>query len=425
MALDMRMFTKADAASAAILRKKFGGMVLGDWRKILAFADGKSILPSEHTRLLIDALDEVSAADVSVRSELVFFYFLALDRLHHDNQIGATTAITSLGNALLDYAAEGVVSGSLPVTQAVGGGVDLPAAAPGSAFPVAPVQGVLDNSIIQVNAREIKKLTAATWLVEPRPQDRPGIRGATAPIEFEIRKYDEQTSAYAGIPCHLRVLQGDSEKGRSVLVGLEHAFDLIQTTDPELASEIAVLTEYVVPMEGLQFIGGSDIFMYGATFLCLKPEWSALCFADHIIHEAAHQLIHAVQELEPLILNGDQVGQPSPIRSDPRPLYGSFHATFVFLRLASFMLKVFESGEGDVAREAEIRLHRHLLGLLQGLNILVEYGQFSESGKRYLESWINAAKELTASVGMPNSQLYELLTWDYQQANSKLPMLTV
>ena len=112
-------------------------------------------------------------------------------------------------------------------------------------------------------------------------------------------------------------------------------------------------------LDGVPFVGGSDVACFGASFFSLAPEWSDLCYADHIVHEAAHQRFHAEFEVEPALVNPADVNWSSPIRSDPRPLEGSFHATFVFVRLAQFFERVVDSCPSF---DAMTRLHRHLLG---------------------------------------------------------------
>lgn len=405
-----------------MLRRSFAETVLADWRTVLAFAGRQGILDTASAAALAAALEEVDPADV--RSELIHQYFLALEGINAKDRAGAARAARTLGNVLLPLVAAGDVDVPVPVAEA--DGLVLPAAHPDARVAMPTVGGVAAVEEVRARREEIEAHVEASWVRRAgHGSVGVGVRGLTTPIAFEVQKYDERTSMLAGSPAGLRVLEIGTRDGAAVLDGIQQAMELIDSVDPGLAAEIAAVTEYVVLLDGLQFVGGSDIFLFGATFLRLDHRWTSLCFADHLVHEAAHQVLHVSQELDPLLLNREQMGQPSPIRSDARPLYGTFHATFVFLRLARFMHRMLEVGPPELAAEAEVRLHRHLLGLRQGLQILADYGELSPAGRDAVDEWMSAAAELTARVGEPDVRLYERLDWDYEPADGDLPLLPV
>ncbi|MGQ0826374.1 MAG: aKG-HExxH-type peptide beta-hydroxylase [Actinomycetota bacterium] len=370
---------------------------------------------------LLEALRNLHADDV--RSELIQAYFIALETARGTGVDAYGQAILKLGNALLPSAAAGRIPGPLPVF-ADGEGVRVAAADPSYRARLAVTNQIASAESIAGVAGELLGAVAETWIA-PAGGAAIGIRDTTAPVQYEIDKYSERTSALAGYDVELRLLDHASEDGCAVLRGLQEAIQLVHEIQPEAASEIQILTEYVVPLDGRQFVGGSDIFLFGATFLKLEPAWSTLCYADHLVHEAAHQLLHAVQEVEPLLLNRDQIGQPSPIRTDSRPLYGTFHATFVFLRLCLLMEATLDRGPSEFAEEAEIRLHRHLLGLRQGLQIIFEHGSLSTTGAAALAHWTSIANDLTTRFGSPDPRCYEQLDWDYEPADGSLPLWPV
>ena len=57
--------------------------------------------------------------------------------------------------------------------------------------------------------------------------------------------------------------------------------------------------------------------------------WSRL--AEHIIHEAAHNLLYQLWYQEPIITSDDGVFY-TPFRKDERPISGVYHAMFVLAR---------------------------------------------------------------------------------------------
>jgi HEXXH motif-containing protein len=184
---------------------------------------------------------------------------------------------------------------------------------------------------------------------------------------------------------------------------------------PELHAETCVLTDYFTVIQGIPFIGGSAISCLGTSFFKLLPEWSDLCFADHIVHEAAHQRLHVEFELEPALTNGDFTATISPIRRDPRPLHGVFHASFVFLRLAQFMERVIE---WEYTLEAESRFHRHLLGLYRGLEQLDRYAKWSARGAQFFSLMCQTADRLRSVIPRPDPKHYNRLGPDYEPVSA-------
>lgn len=191
--------------------------------------------------------------------------------------------------------------------------------------------------------------------------------------------------------------------------------ELIRRCWPELYDEVCVLTDHFTLIRGEPFIGGSAISCLGVSFFKLLPEWSDVCFADHIIHEAAHQRLHVEFEVEPALANGAFVGPASPIRRDPRPLHGVLHATFVFLRLSRFFERVVEV---EHSPEAERRLHRHVLGLYSGLEQLERHGEWNPRGAALFASMREVADELRRKIPAPDPALYSDLGPDYEPVSA-------
>lgn len=402
-----------DAVRAAALRREFTEIVCDDWDKILEFASHERIVDSAVSDMLTVAIEQAKDRPEVLGSEFIHCYFRALESIRQQERQSAASAMLTLGNVLLPHLAGGYINTPVPVLRTDDGTAVLPSgASPGEIMLDGPV---VDPDSIHQQREQIISSVESSWYARV---DGWGVRGRTGPIDSEIVKYETRISRLVGESAGLSVL--DRAAARPIVTGLAAAAELLRQVAPEVAQEIAEVTEYVVPLNGGHFVGGSDIYLYGASFLRLDPQWTSLCFADHLVHEAAHELLHAEHELRPLLLNRDYVGAPSPIRTDPRPLYGSFHATFVFARLASFMDMFLAGQQGNT--EGEIRLHRHLLGLLQGLHILGKHGVFSSRGEQEVEAWRELAARLVRRHGMPEPELYERLDWDYERASSDLPL---
>lgn len=410
------MLATPDSAHASYVRQSFTELVDADWRDILIAAKKRNWADAVTTDLLAAALAARSPG--GARSEYYYAYFSCVDAIKKSDVPAIRRGIRALGNVLLEDFANGELQvEALPVLTS-GATLVVPAGDALSRRLPAPAHGLADLSYLRAQGEQILATIERSWI---RRTDGTPLRGNSLAVEAELEKYADQTLAISHQDPRLAVTHS-AQGAESVYTSkYVRALELIDEIDEDQAGEVRAVTEYVVPLKGAHFVGGSDITLFGASFLRLDKRWSELCFADHIIHEGTHQLLHAHQEVEPLLLNREASGIPSPIRKDPRPLYGSFHATFVFLRLSQFMAAVMGSPREDLHGEARLRLHRHLLGLLQGLKILDENGVYTKRGREELDAWIGQARELVAFDGIPDPRLYNQVTWDYDDASSALP----
>lgn len=115
------------------------------------------------------------------------------------------------------------------------------------------------------------------------------------------------------------------------------ALDVLERAAPELFEEIAAIVNEIVLVspdgsQSFDFLGGSSFALWGAIFINvdLNSNWPFHC--KTIVHEAGHNLLFAVAREEPLVLNDPSASFASPVREDPRPIDGIFHAAFVTAR---------------------------------------------------------------------------------------------
>ncbi len=171
------------------------------------------------------------------------------------------------------------------------------------------------------------------------------------------------------------------------------AMQLLHRAVPELAGEIESLVREVVPIAGGAddegvFEGASHYQLWGALFLNAAPADNRVAMAEMIAHESAHGFLFGCCIDEPLVYNDDDERFPSPLRSDPRPMDGIFHATFVSARMHWTMSRLLASDElnpeeaetaraardddarnfadGDRVIQAHAELSRHAAELIAG-----------------------------------------------------------
>lgn len=168
-------------------------------------------------------------------------------------------------------------------------------------------------------------------------------------------------------------------------------FGLLQQGVPELAAEVAGLVRDVVGLAGGpedtgEFHGGSHFQLWGALFLNAQLHATRIAMAEVIAHESAHSLLFGFCTREPLVRNDDIELYPSPLRADPRPMDGIYHATFVSARMHWTMARLLASclltaQEEQEARDAMLEDARNFQA---GYRVVEEHGRLTDHGERLM-----------------------------------------
>lgn len=168
-------------------------------------------------------------------------------------------------------------------------------------------------------------------------------------------------------------------------------FELLQQAIPELAAEVDGLVRDVVGVAGGaddtgEFHGGSHFQLWGALFLNAQLHQSRIAMAEVIAHESAHSLLFGFCTREPLVLNDDAELYPSPLRADPRPMDGIYHATFVSARMHWAMARLLESGLLTAQEEpgAHNAMVEDATNFRAGYQVVEEHARLTDHGERLL-----------------------------------------
>lgn len=162
---------------------------------------------------------------------------------------------------------------------------------------------------------------------------------------------------------------------------------LLDRAVPTLAEEVRALVSQMVMAVGdksfaIEFDGASVYSLWGALFLNAESHVTPLAMAEAIAHESGHSLLFGMSVDEPLVRNPDEELYPSPLRVDPRPMDGIYHATFVSSRMYWAMQALIDSGELDAeqreaaaaARDADAR------NFWAGHQTVAEFGDLTATG---------------------------------------------
>jgi HEXXH motif-containing protein len=174
---------------------------------------------------------------------------------------------------------------------------------------------------------------------------------------------------------------------------VEAALRLIEQADVALANEIRALVVQIVGAasspqnDGRSFGGMSSGMLWGAIFLNVARYGTPLDMVEALIHEAAHHLLFGLSLDEPLVENSIEQRYGSPLRTDPRPMDGVFHATFIcarihygYGRLRQLSNEFSETNQGLIDQ----RLHDHRQKFTDGLATVKRFGLMTPTGERLL-----------------------------------------
>lgn len=107
----------------------------------------------------------------------------------------------------------------------------------------------------------------------------------------------------------------------------------LSVVDPETFKEFRALISDVGIMNSELVNAGTCLPAFGMISLrTLRAEQNWTAYLEHLVHESAHHYLYAVWTTEDLILNEDTARYKSPLRTEPRPLSGIYHAMFVLAR---------------------------------------------------------------------------------------------
>ncbi|WP_436717780.1 HEXXH motif-containing putative peptide modification protein [Roseiconus lacunae] len=179
--------------------------------------------------------------------------------------------------------------------------------------------------------------------------------------------------------------------------------DLIRLCDPQTAEQI----DGVMQVLAMKPAGFGGVFNTSCSRLPGAAVFSgARCramLADDLIHEFYHNRLFAIEEQGPFFAEStsDQRWVPetvySPWRDDPRPIYGLFHAVYVFERVLRFWISAIQ---GDALNVDELQFGKYraskLIGQLQiSLEQLIAWGEFTDRGQT-LCHWLRHTLEQRA-----------------------------
>lgn len=183
-------------------------------------------------------------------------------------------------------------------------------------------------------------------------------------------------------------LQPSEAEARAFAACLQTARARFSTALPALFGEMeALISELILATEtadgSTRFTGGSSYMLWGALFLNPRAYTEPVTLVEAIAHECGHAALFGRTIKEPLVRNPDDALFTSPLRDDPRPMDGIYHATWVSARMAWAVATLIASGSLQDAAEAELaarRLEADRASFYSGLETVRRHGVLSATG---------------------------------------------
>lgn len=186
---------------------------------------------------------------------------------------------------------------------------------------------------------------------------------------------------------------------------LQAALNLIEARAPSSWSDVSRITTeivaaYGVPRGRMTFDGCSSLERYGSILVNMKRRRTPLVLAETLVHESAHSLLFALSCNDHRVLNPPTELHQSPLRIDPRPLDGIYHAVFVLARMHGFIAEVARHPHTTVAmrREAYKVMEERKKNFMDGYSVLKEHAKLTDIGRELLQDAYDRVEHASHAV---------------------------
>lgn len=163
---------------------------------------------------------------------------------------------------------------------------------------------------------------------------------------------------------------------------LDESFALIEQYMPGELAEMRTMLHQIVPVgyDEERHLSASYREAVGTIYLTLHP--SVMIMTEAVIHEFQHNKFNVSAYSAEYLTNAFHPLYKSPVRPDPRPLWGILLAVHAFLPVAELYRRMRDGGDARAAhpdferRMAEIDLKNH-----EGMEMLRAHAEFTPAGR--------------------------------------------
>jgi len=207
--------------------------------------------------------------------------------------------------------------------------------------------------------------------------------------DWERNAFNEEVEAsfgehdYAPLPPCMRQFTALSSH-------LENATTLIAAVDAPMADEINILTASIRLLNNNNTLAATSPKFFGAIYISMPErdlkQHQVLVLVDHLVHETSHLFLNTILTHDPLMLNDENARYSSPIRKDPRPMLGIYHAVFVLSRVIRILKRI---SEFDLYHDADFLnkcIKRFIRHYEEGFETVKQHGILTDLGNDIFKS---------------------------------------
>ncbi|HTU72383.1 MAG TPA: HEXXH motif domain-containing protein [Trebonia sp.] len=200
---------------------------------------------------------------------------------------------------------------------------------------------------------------------------------------------------------------------------LRAGYQLLATTQPEVAEEVALMIRVVVPLAPSAHgqLSSSSADAFGAIAMSRPPDpyTCGVTFA----HELQHLKLSALRDIVPLTEPDDGRRYYAPWRDDPRPASGLLQGAYAHLGITRFWraARQLASGEAQARADSEFGLWRE--GTARAVAALLASGQLTSAGADFVRGmsatigpWLQEPVPATARAKAAADARAHLARWE-------------
>jgi hypothetical protein len=165
---------------------------------------------------------------------------------------------------------------------------------------------------------------------------------------------------------------------------IESALSLIDSSIPHVAQVIRKAISTVVFASGDSLQSASTPMTFGAIYLGVRPTWTAVDYADLLVHETAHHELVMRSAFVRFLTNPFDIVR-SPLRHDRRPLEAVLHAVFVLTRVLDVMKAFAKLEDASIRERAVEKLNYYAVLLNEGILTLRQSAEWTRAGTHLFE----------------------------------------
>jgi HEXXH motif-containing protein len=163
---------------------------------------------------------------------------------------------------------------------------------------------------------------------------------------------------------------------------LDRCFALVERYLPGEFEEMGVLLRELVPVgyDPVRHLSASYREAVGTVYLTLHP--NLMTMVEALVHEFQHNKLNVAAHGTEFLVNAYHPLYKSPVRPDPRPLWGILLAVHAFLPVAELYRRMRDDGHPLAARgEFEERMSDIDLKNHEGMEMLRAHAQLTDAGR--------------------------------------------